>query len=347
MRPRDGSGLEKQDSGLVRKGRAQGQGQARGRRRGRPLSVEPLEGRTLPTSASLLLQLASTTVAESAGPAATTATVSRVGASTQSALNVAITSSNPAQVTVPATVTIPAGQTSATFNVGTIDDGIVNGNQAVTINTTAPLPGPLAPVPGFNSQGTVGGEPTALALQADGKVIEVSSTNTTTGPVVYSFGAQRYNTDGSLDTSFNHIGFVNTRATGQVNAVAVQPDGKIVLAGTVDTTGTGNYNFSVVRYNPDGSLDTSFGTGGIVTIVPTTWFYNEIWSVAIEADGKILLGGNVDHTNLGYMSFAVTRLNSNGSLDTSFGSGGYAETTPNVISGAGSRWRSRPTATSS
>jgi uncharacterized delta-60 repeat protein len=104
----------------------------------------------------------------------------------------------------------------------------------------------------------------------------------------------RYNTDGSLDTSFDTDGKVIT-AIGSIdsyaNSIAVQSDGKIVAAGfSLDGA---RYNFAVVRYNTDGSLDTSFDTDGIVTTtIGSGGSY--AYSIAVQSDGKIVAAGSSD-----------------------------------------------------
>ena len=116
---------------------------------------------------------------------------------------------------------------------------------------------------------------------------------------------------GSLDGDFDGDGKVITAIAGGDNyghAIAIQPDGKIVLAGS------SSGKIMVARYYPDGSLDNSFGLEGIVT----TQIFNEDYasSVAIQPDGKIVVTGSA------FESFCVVRYNSDGSLDSSFGSGG-------------------------
>jgi uncharacterized delta-60 repeat protein len=158
-----------------------------------------------------------------------------------------------------------------------------------------------------------------LAIQADGKIVAAGITIPVTGG--YKFVVVRVNPDGSLDATFGGTGIVTTSfSTGsdRAYAVALQADGKIVVAGYA-TSGSGNV-FAVARYNqPDGSLDATFGSGGKTTVSfpthpPTS--DTEARSVAIQADGKIVVGGFVNITG------AIARLNSNGSLDASFASGG-------------------------
>ena len=148
---------------------------------------------------------------------------------------------------------------------------------------------------------------------------------------------------GSLDTSFGGTGMVAATYGGKVaqsEAVAAQPDGKVVVVGysqstTPNSAGTGT--FTVVRYNANGSLDTSFGSGGIDVIPIAGENYGaQAYAVAIQPDGKILVAGyaaTYDKKEADYYSdWAIVRLNTNGSLDTSFGTKGCVTTrlTPDI-----------------
>ena len=100
----------------------------------------------------------------------------------------------------------------------------------------------------------------------------------------------RYNTDGSLDTSFDSDGKVTTAIGGSddyAHSVAIQSDGKIVAAGTVHGS---NDDFALVRYNTDGSLDTNFDSDGKVTTAIGSGD-DYAYSVAIQSDGKIVAAG--------------------------------------------------------
>jgi len=129
---------------------------------------------------------------------------------------------------------------------------------------------------------------------------------------------------GTLDASFGTGGKVTTDFAGAsdgAGSVAVQPDGKPVAAGAASING--QFDYALARYNSDGSLDTSFGTDGRVTTdFGSPW--ETASSLAIQGDGKIVVAG---FTELGqFAAFAVARYNSNGTLDTTFGSGGEAIT---------------------
>ena len=129
--------------------------------------------------------------------------------------------------------------------------------------------------------------------------------------------------DGDLDTSFGTGGKVTTAigsADDTAYSVVLQSDGKIIAVGQSDNGA--NTDFAVVRYNADGSLDTSFDTDGKVTTAIGSSSDNAR-SVVLQSDGKIILSGySVGATR----DFAVVRYNADGSLDTSFGTGGIVTT---------------------
>ncbi|MFL6273632.1 MAG: hypothetical protein ACJ74G_00360 [Blastocatellia bacterium] len=163
-----------------------------------------------------------------------------------------------------------------------------------------------------------------IAIQPDGKIVAAGGAlNDTTGS---DFALARYNSDGSLDTGFGSGGKVTTnffRAGDTATAIAIQPDGKIVVAGSAlnDTTGS---DFALARYNNDGSLDTSFGSGGKVT---TDFFgdSDEARTIAIQSDGKLVAAGTIGKSGT-VTDFALARYNLNGTLDVSFGTGGKVTT---------------------
>jgi uncharacterized delta-60 repeat protein len=173
----------------------------------------------------------------------------------------------------------------------------------------------------------------AVALQQDGKIIVVGST-------FYLFGSRRgnvfvvlrYDADGSLDQSFGTGGFVTTDFSGgnpdcdddlcsdQASAVAVQPDGKIIVVGREWF----NPNWAVARYNSDGSLDQSFGSKGRqVFTISSPLHETGAVAVALQPNGKILVAGNAEVTSL---DIGLVRLNPDGSFDPTFGNGGKVQT---------------------
>src|SRR5438094_2375528 len=171
----------------------------------------------------------------------------------------------------------------------------------------------------------------AVAVQADGKLVVVGQTYKQNDYSDEDFVVTRYNTNGTLDNTFGVGGKVRTDFPGLAavpSSVVIQPDGKIVVAGGAFPLFTFLGNFEVVRYNPNGSLDTSFGNGGIVTTNFPEGSYAS--SVALQADGKVIAAGTVfvdfvigEPSNT---DFALARYNSDGTPDTSFGNGGQVST---------------------
>lgn len=164
-----------------------------------------------------------------------------------------------------------------------------------------------------------------IALQADGKIVAVGSAMNGQRQV---FALARYNTDGSLDSSFDGDGLATTDFGGgaAAMAVAIQPDGKIVVAGYAYQSGA--YQFALARYNTNGSLDTSFdGDGRVTTALGSSG--DSAFALAIQSDGKIVAAGeSFDGPAVGASGsdFALARYNIDGSLDTSFGQGGLVRT---------------------
>ena len=124
----------------------------------------------------------------------------------------------------------------------------------------------------------------------------------------------------------NEDGLVTTELSAKwdsAHAIGIQPDGKILVAGSSVESGA-LADFSMARYNSDGSLDPTFGTDGTV-VSPLSTQTDEVAAVIAQQDGKILLVGyvNLDLTNT---AFAVARYNADGSLDPTFGTAGSVST---------------------
>lgn len=151
-----------------------------------------------------------------------------------------------------------------------------------------------------------------VAIQEDGKIVAAG----TAGGA--GFALARYEDDGALDLSFGESGKVVTKLTGGfviALAVAIQPDGKIVAAGR--GAGAGG-RFALARYEPDGTLDASFGEGGKV-LTNFTKGPDLALAMAIQADGKIVAAGRAAGAG---RRFALARYDANGALDPSFGRNG-------------------------
>ncbi|GAA1553350.1 hypothetical protein GCM10009827_087580 [Dactylosporangium maewongense] len=152
----------------------------------------------------------------------------------------------------------------------------------------------------------------------------------------YDFVVARYNPDGSLDSTFGAGGVVQTTFGGtqsrdEAKAVALQPDGKIVVAGSTDRDLEDGSHFALARYNSDGSLDTTFGDGGLVVAQPSTFTIDAAEGMAIQENGRIVVVGSSDALAGGSdFDFAVMRFMPGGALDTSFGAGGKVLTSFNT-----------------
>ncbi|MBN8582808.1 MAG: hypothetical protein J0L96_19240, partial [Anaerolineae bacterium] len=159
---------------------------------------------------------------------------------------------------------------------------------------------------------------TDMAIQSDGKIIALGYANVginNNGIVVV-----RYNTNGSLDTSFDIDGILSLNLSNSDDfgtSVEIQTDQKIIVGGT--TFNGSNSDFAVIRLNSEGSLDTEFNTDGIATLD----FGGQDWGafLAIQQDGKIIVGGSDGNYN-----YLIARLNGNGNLDLSFDTDGKAST---------------------
>jgi uncharacterized delta-60 repeat protein len=161
----------------------------------------------------------------------------------------------------------------------------------------------------------------ALALQPDGKIVVAGSSNGSGG---FDFAVARLlNPQGTLDTTYGGgtgKSLANLAGADFGKAVALQSDGKIIVAGDSTPTGGGSADFTVARLlNPQGTIDTTYG-GGTGYSVADFGGNDTGNAVALQPDGKIVVAGYT--TAGGTHDFAVARFNSNGTLDTSFGSGG-------------------------
>ncbi len=164
-------------------------------------------------------------------------------------------------------------------------------------------------------------EATSLAIQADGSIVAAGHTQN------IDFALVRYDADGALDLTFGVGGVVTTNfpigTSGGVdvaNDVIIQSDGKIVAAGR--SAG----RFGVARYNTNGSPDTSFGVGGVVSTVVGMDPFMAAYAVVQQPDGKLLVGGTGYNDVDSHYAYALVRYNTDGSLDTDFGTDGIAKT---------------------
>jgi uncharacterized delta-60 repeat protein len=159
----------------------------------------------------------------------------------------------------------------------------------------------------------------SAAIQSDGKIVVAGTVKLTNK----DFAVVRYNTDGTLDNTFGTAGIVTTAVgSGDDNgkSVAIQSDGKIVVAGSAAMTST---DFAVVRYDASGVLDPTFNLDGKATTDIIFNGYDAGQSVAIQSDGKIVVAGIVMKSNIYFTyDFALVRFTTSGFLDATFGTSG-------------------------
>jgi uncharacterized delta-60 repeat protein len=170
----------------------------------------------------------------------------------------------------------------------------------------------------------------AVAIQADGKIIAAGQSGVFGANTMFALA--RYNPDGTRDTTFGEHGQVTTDFTGGddgANAVGLQSDGKIVVAGGAGTDSDfGGTGFALARYEADGTLDTSFGEDGLVTTAITVGKGDAVADVEILSNGKILAAGVDGRGGCGHCgsdlstSFALVRYNADGAIDAGFGGSG-------------------------
>jgi uncharacterized delta-60 repeat protein len=142
------------------------------------------------------------------------------------------------------------------------------------------------------------------------------------------FGLARYTADGALDQSFGNGGLVVTRSTQRsfvANALALQPDGRILVAGMISDLATASLQLAVARYNADGSVDDGFGAAGIAA-TPVGAAGAAASTLALEPDGRILVAGTTFAQGTSSDAFALARFTPTGKPDVTFGSDGVVST---------------------
>ncbi len=172
----------------------------------------------------------------------------------------------------------------------------------------------------------------AVAIQPDGKIVVAASTATRSPSSITSCNmlVLRFNTDGSLDTSFGQNGETDiqlAQGMAAANAIAVLPSGQIVVAGT-NLAGYIGPEFVVARLTSSGALDTTFGPEGqgynYTTVTPTTNLTDKVDALGVDASGNLLVGGSWA-TPWGSFDEQVVRYTPSGLIDTSFGNQGVVD----------------------
>ena len=155
----------------------------------------------------------------------------------------------------------------------------------------------------------------SVALQADGKIVVVG---TAYRAGAADFAVARLNGDGTLDTSFGSGGVATADfgTNDQGSGVVIRPDGRILVVGMAGDLG-------LALFNSDGSLDASFGTGGMLTVsLPKGMEAGDTWRAVRQPDGKFVVAG-AGYDEVPYWELVIARFGEDGGLDTSFGAGGF------------------------
>jgi uncharacterized delta-60 repeat protein len=165
----------------------------------------------------------------------------------------------------------------------------------------------------------------AVVVQANGRIVLGGSTET--GGTIMDFGLVRLLSGGALDSSFSGDGFRAVDASGEnghdsITDLAVQSDGKIVAVGWAGNATSTSTRFVVVRLKANGTLDTTFSGDGIAYVSFPGYDSSYAWAVAIQGNGKILVGGETGNEGADNWNFAVARLGTGGALDPTYSGDG-------------------------
>ena len=230
------------------------------------------------------------------------------------------------------------GRVSTDFNGSEFSQGMTlqrDGKILVAGYNSNPLVKPDFAVARYNANGTldfsfdVDGKVTtdvgasdyaeSVLQQLDGKIVVAGSSGTfqsENGALAHDVALIRYNTNGGIDSTFGNNGKVTNHlgvGWSEGYSLVQQNDGKLLLAGTQGYTSTG---IALLRYNSNGSLDLSFGNGGIAE-----WAFGRGFATALQQDGKILVVGDNGNYGAAGDGFLLVRFNTNGTIDTSFNGG--------------------------
>lgn len=196
-----------------------------------------------------------------------------------------------------------------TFNGSNFDWAIVRQNTNGSSDSSFGVNGKI--VMNFGDYDSIG----SLSIQPDGKFVVGGFTNSNGLP--FNWTLARFNSDGTLDTNFGTGGLIVSGTMGVLNGLIITPDNKIIAVGYFLNV-NGNDDVAIVKYNNDGSLDTSFGVSGkVITGIGGS---NDRGNAAVlQPDGKIVVLGDFAAGN---DDVFLARFHGNGTIDGSFGSGG-------------------------
>lgn len=166
----------------------------------------------------------------------------------------------------------------------------------------------------------------------NGKILVAASNGILLSELDFDFAIVRYNSNGTLDSGFGTNGILLSdfnSVSNEARSLQIQSDNKFIVAGTINGDAVSvNPNFAIARYNENGSKDTSFGVNGLVSVnfgaVSNNLLLSEdrIECIKIQSDGKIFAVGFTSNISETTANFGIVRLNSDGSLDSSFGING-------------------------
>lgn len=166
-----------------------------------------------------------------------------------------------------------------------------------------------------------------MAIQSDGKIVAVGSAcGGSFSEIKCVFSIARYNSNGTLDTTFSWDGKVVTDfgPADEALGVAIQTDGKIVVVGQKCAAGLTSCDLAMARYKPDGSLDPAFSGDGKLTTNFGSGDNGSYGGMAIQSNGRIVVAGRMKNSS--NYDFAVYRYNTNGTLDNTFSADGMVNT---------------------
>lgn len=162
-----------------------------------------------------------------------------------------------------------------------------------------------------------------VELQPDGKIV-VTGVIGSAGDYSGNIAVVRYNSNGTLDNAFGIGGVVTTQFhnAGRPYAVKIQNDGKIVVSAASNTSNLIGNNFVLIRYLPNGALDTAFGIGGRTTITYTGDIVFQFGDLEIDQNNRLVVGGMIGSNSSFIYAVTIYRFLQNGVIDITFGDGG-------------------------